>query len=89
MIIVIAHNRLLVGRYSAPLLSGLQPTKSCGFSPCRLGALLLTPLGALPTSFAPWAGPRGRVHDVLALLLEAPPEGVPPQVQGDRRRLRG
>ena len=28
MIIVIAHNRLLVGRYSAPLLSELQPTKS-------------------------------------------------------------
>ena len=48
MIIVIAHYRLLVGRYSAPLLSELQPTKSCGFSQCGLGPLLPGPLGHYP-----------------------------------------
>ena len=83
MIIVIAHTCLPVGRYSTPLLSKLQPTKSYGFSPCEFGPLLLVPLGALPTSFLPRVGPRGRVHNVLALLLKAPPGGLPPQVQGD------
>ena len=48
MIIVIAHHRILVGRYSAPLLSKLRPTKSCGFSPYGLGPLLPGPLGHYP-----------------------------------------